>query len=88
MRVIATDADQENTLHSKISYRIVGQSSSAGMFFINSQTGEVMVQQRTLDREVSHLTDLKVFFLLASQTRSIYLRIFSEKGLNLLLDYL
>ncbi|KAM8727098.1 desmoglein-2-like protein [Acanthopagrus schlegelii] len=51
MRVIATDADQENTLHSKISYRIVGQSSSAGMFFINSQTGEVMVQQRFLDRE-------------------------------------
>uniref|UniRef100_A0A671Y448 Desmoglein 2 n=1 Tax=Sparus aurata TaxID=8175 RepID=A0A671Y448_SPAAU len=49
--VIATDADQENTLHSKISYRIVEQSSTAGMFFINSQTGEVMVRQSTLDRE-------------------------------------
>ncbi|XP_073346746.1 desmoglein-2-like protein [Pagrus major] len=50
MRVIATDADQENTMHSKISYRIV-QSSSAGMFTIDRQTGEVRVGQRTLDRE-------------------------------------
>ncbi len=57
MKVIATDADQENTLHSKMFYRIAEQSNTAGMFFINSQTGEVMVQQSSLDREVSHSTD-------------------------------
>ncbi|XP_069013536.1 desmoglein-2-like protein [Embiotoca jacksoni] len=51
MKVIATDADQEGTLHSKIHYSIVQQSNRAGMFSINSQTGEVMVQQNTLDRE-------------------------------------
>lgn len=58
MKVIATDADQENTLHSQIHYSIVEQSSTAGMFFINSQTGEVMVRQNTLDREVGHLEKL------------------------------
>lgn len=65
MKVIATDADEENTLHSKISYSIVGQSNVGGMFFINSQTGEVLVRQNTLDREVRHLADLK-FFLCAT----------------------
>lgn len=83
MRVIATDADQENTLHSKISYRIVEQSSTAGMFFINSQTGEVMVRQSTLDREVSHLTDLKVFFLLASRTNSVKGRFQHRSRINI-----
>ncbi|KAJ4936925.1 hypothetical protein JOQ06_001510 [Pogonophryne albipinna] len=51
MKVIATDADQKNTINSRIFYSIVEQSSSAGMFFINSQTGEVMVRQNSLDRE-------------------------------------
>ncbi|XP_068604476.1 desmoglein-2-like protein [Brachionichthys hirsutus] len=51
MRVIATDADQENTAHTKIRYSLVEQGSSAGRFFINSQTGDVMVLQNTLDRE-------------------------------------
>ncbi|XP_068196504.1 desmoglein-2-like protein [Antennarius striatus] len=51
MRVIVTDADQANTLHTKIRYSIVEQGSSAGMFFINSQTGDVMVLKNTLDRE-------------------------------------
>ncbi|XP_061694431.1 desmoglein-2-like protein [Syngnathoides biaculeatus] len=54
MRVIATDADQEGTLHSHIYYTIVESSSSsstAGMFFIHSQTGEVSVLKNTLDRE-------------------------------------
>lgn len=59
MRVIATDADQENTLHSQIYYSIVESSNTAGMFIINSKTGEVMVRQNTLDREVRHFTDLK-----------------------------
>ncbi|XP_074545677.1 desmoglein-2-like protein [Halichoeres trimaculatus] len=51
MKVIVTDADQENTLHTKIKYGIASHSSSAGMFFINSQTGVVTVRQNTLDRE-------------------------------------
>uniref|UniRef100_A0A3Q3FUE0 Desmoglein-2-like n=1 Tax=Labrus bergylta TaxID=56723 RepID=A0A3Q3FUE0_9LABR len=52
MKVIVTDADEENSINSRISYSIVGQSNTAGMFFMNSQTGEVMVRQNTLDREV------------------------------------
>ena len=59
MRVNVTDADEENTPHSQIYYSIVEESNTAGMFFINSQTGEVIVRQSTLDREVSHLTGLK-----------------------------
>ncbi|TKS79694.1 Desmoglein-2 Cadherin family member 5 HDGC [Collichthys lucidus] len=51
MRVIATDADEENTPHSQIFYSIVQESNVGGMFAINSQTGEVMVQRSTLDRE-------------------------------------
>ncbi|XP_034744736.1 desmoglein-2-like isoform X3 [Etheostoma cragini] len=60
MKVIATDADQENTLHSKIFYRIVGQSDTAGMFSINSQTGEVTVRQSTLDRETKDTYTLNI----------------------------
>lgn len=62
MKVIATDDDQENTLYSMIHYSIVEQSNMAGMFYINSETGELFVQQNTLDREVSDLTNLKFFF--------------------------
>ncbi|KAM9323251.1 desmoglein-2-like protein [Pholidichthys leucotaenia] len=51
MKVIATDADQENTLHSQISYSIMEQSSTVGMFYIIPETGEVRVRQNTLDRE-------------------------------------
>ncbi|XP_061654604.1 desmoglein-2-like protein [Phyllopteryx taeniolatus] len=51
MRVNATDADQEGTLYSQIYYKIVETSSTAGMFFIHSQTGEVSVLRNTLDRE-------------------------------------
>uniref|UniRef100_A0A3Q3SAP9 Desmoglein-2-like n=1 Tax=Mastacembelus armatus TaxID=205130 RepID=A0A3Q3SAP9_9TELE len=51
MKVIATDADQEDTSHSKIFYSIVEQSNVPGMFLINSETGEVMVRRNTLDRE-------------------------------------
>ncbi|XP_031150047.1 desmoglein-2-like isoform X2 [Sander lucioperca] len=60
MKVIATDADQENTLNSKICYRIVGQSSTAGMFSINSETGEVIVRQSTLDRETQDTYKLTI----------------------------
>ncbi|XP_041698183.1 desmoglein-2 [Coregonus clupeaformis] len=51
MKVIATDADEVNTLHSKIYYSIVQKSSSDSMFAINYETGEIMVRQTTLDRE-------------------------------------
>lgn len=62
MKVIATDDDQQGTLHSKIFYSIVEQSNVGRMFLINSQTGEVMVQQNTLDREVRHFTEPLCFF--------------------------
>jgi len=52
MKVTATDADEEGTLNSAISYKIESQSNIAGMFYINSKTGEVMVRKNSLDREV------------------------------------
>lgn len=61
MKVIATDADKPGMSYSKISYSIASQSSSTGMFYINSQTGEVFVQRNTLDREVGCPTNLKFF---------------------------
>lgn len=61
MKVIATDADKPGTAYSKISYSIARQSSSAGMFYINSQTGEVFVHRNTLDREVGRPTNLNFF---------------------------
>ncbi|CAL1579583.1 unnamed protein product [Knipowitschia caucasica] len=51
MRVIATDADQANTLHSQMFYSILQESNSGGMFGINARTGEVTVLRNTLDRE-------------------------------------
>ncbi|XP_034039169.1 desmoglein-2-like [Thalassophryne amazonica] len=51
MRVRATDADQPNHPNSQIRYSIVEQGSSAGMFFIDPDTGDIMVQRNTLDRE-------------------------------------
>lgn len=73
MKAIATDADQENTLHSKIYYRIVEQRYTAELFSINSETGEVTVRMNTLDREVRHFTNLLNFWnSLYSATNSIY----------------
>uniref|UniRef100_A0A4W6DBL3 Desmoglein 2 n=1 Tax=Lates calcarifer TaxID=8187 RepID=A0A4W6DBL3_LATCA len=60
MKVIATDADQENTLHSQIYYRIDEQSNAAGMFLISTATGEIMVRQNTLDRETKDTYKLKI----------------------------
>ncbi|XP_061776265.1 desmoglein-2-like protein [Nerophis ophidion] len=51
MKVIATDADDETSINSQIFYSIVETSSTAGMFAINSRTGDVWVQRNTLDRE-------------------------------------
>ncbi|KAM9844703.1 desmoglein-2-like protein [Aulostomus maculatus] len=60
MKVIATDDDEANTIHSQIHYAIAEESNTAGMFFINSQTGEVMVRQSTLDRETKDMYKLKI----------------------------
>ncbi|CAN9502825.1 unnamed protein product [Ophioblennius macclurei] len=60
MKVNATDADQEGLLHSQISYSIVASSNVGGMFSINSQTGEVMVQRTTLDRETKDTYTLMI----------------------------
>ncbi|XP_029380665.1 desmoglein-2-like [Echeneis naucrates] len=60
MKVIATDADEENTIRSQIYYSIVEQSSTAGLFFINSQTGEVMVRSNNLDRETKDTYKLTI----------------------------
>nr|XP_019957552.1 PREDICTED: cadherin-4-like [Paralichthys olivaceus] len=60
MRVNATDADQENTLHTKLFYSIVQESNKDGMFYINSETGDVMVKQTTLDREIKDTYKLMI----------------------------
>ncbi|GAA6234747.1 desmoglein-2-like [Lates japonicus] len=60
MKVIATDADEEGTPHSQIYYRIDEQSNAAGMFLINTATGEIMVRQNTLDRETKDTYKLKI----------------------------
>lgn len=73
MKVIATDADQEDTPHSKISYKIASESNPDGLFYINSRTGEVMVQQSSIDREVSDSTNLKFFFLWLSDTNHSFI---------------
>ncbi|XP_035309829.1 desmoglein-2-like [Cricetulus griseus] len=52
MKVIATDADEPNTLNSKISYRIVSQEPpNSPMFYLNKDTGEIYTTSFTLDRE-------------------------------------
>ncbi|KAF0046915.1 hypothetical protein F2P81_000548 [Scophthalmus maximus] len=51
MRVIATDADQNGTAHTQLYYSIAEESNRDGMFYINTQTGEIFVKQSTLDRE-------------------------------------
>lgn len=73
MKVIATDADQEGTPHSKIFYKIASESDPDGLFYINSRTGELMVQQSSLDREVSDSTNLKFFFLWFSDTNHSFI---------------
>ncbi|KAK7945585.1 hypothetical protein WMY93_001313 [Mugilogobius chulae] len=57
MRVIATDADEANTVNSKISYSM--ENSYGGLFSINSETGEVRVQKK-LDRETQDTYTLTI----------------------------
>ncbi|XP_070485935.1 desmoglein-2 isoform X1 [Equus przewalskii] len=52
MTVIATDADEPNTMNSKISYRIVSQEpASSPVFYLNKDTGEIYTTSVALDRE-------------------------------------
>ncbi|XP_026053491.1 desmoglein-2-like isoform X1 [Carassius auratus] len=50
MKITATDADQEDTLHSKIAYSIVKQDPE-DMFYIDRETGGIYVMYDMLDRE-------------------------------------
>ncbi|XP_058532888.1 desmoglein-2 [Ochotona princeps] len=51
MRINATDADEPNTMNSKVSYRIVSQEpASPSVFYLNKDTGEIYTTG-TLDRE-------------------------------------
>ncbi|XP_059418855.1 desmoglein-2-like protein isoform X2 [Carassius carassius] len=50
VKITATDADQEETLHSKIAYSIVKQDPE-DMFYIDRETGGIYVMHDTLDRE-------------------------------------
>lgn len=52
MKITATDADEPNTLNSKISYRIVSQEPPyPPVFYLNKDTGELYTTSITLDRE-------------------------------------
>uniref|UniRef100_A0A8D2CXY2 Desmoglein 2 n=1 Tax=Sciurus vulgaris TaxID=55149 RepID=A0A8D2CXY2_SCIVU len=52
MKITATDADEPNTMNSKISYRIVSQEPAyPPVFYLNKDTGEIYTTSITLDRE-------------------------------------
>ncbi|CAK6448036.1 unnamed protein product [Pipistrellus nathusii] len=52
MKVNATDADEPNSINSKISYKIVSQEPAyPAMFYMNKDTGEIYTVTNTLDRE-------------------------------------
>uniref|UniRef100_A0A8P4KDP5 Desmoglein 2 n=1 Tax=Dicentrarchus labrax TaxID=13489 RepID=A0A8P4KDP5_DICLA len=52
--ITATDADQANSSHSKITYSIKKQEPSDGtdLFYIDRNTGSIYVKENTLDREI------------------------------------
>ena len=52
MKVNVTDDDDPGTEHTQISFSLVEQSSSGMMFSMNHKTGEIVVRQTSLDREV------------------------------------
>lgn len=54
MKITATDADEPNTINSKISYRIVSQEPPYPVVFhLNTDTGEIFTTS-ALDREVNY----------------------------------
>ena len=67
MKINATDADEPNTLNSKISYRIVSQEpANSPVFYLNKDTGEIDTTSITLDREVNWYFMLFIFSALLS----------------------
>uniref|UniRef100_A0A673U421 Desmoglein 2 n=2 Tax=Suricata suricatta TaxID=37032 RepID=A0A673U421_SURSU len=61
MKISATDADEPNTLNSKISYRIVSQEPAyPPVFYLNKDTGEIYTTSFTLDREEHSIYTLTV----------------------------
>lgn len=70
MKVIATDADQKGTANSRIFYKIARESDPDELFYINPESGDLMVQRTTVDREVRDSTNLHFFFLWSSVTVS------------------
>ncbi|XP_053570973.1 desmoglein-2 [Bombina bombina] len=52
LRLNATDADEENTINSKLAFRILSQEpGQSQLFIINKDTGEVRTTVSNLDRE-------------------------------------
>ncbi|VTJ62034.1 Hypothetical predicted protein [Marmota monax] len=52
MKITAIDADEPNTMNSKVSYRIVSQEPAyPPVFYLNKDTGEIYTTSITLDRE-------------------------------------
>ncbi|XP_023569153.1 desmoglein-2, partial [Octodon degus] len=52
MKITAEDADEPNTMNSKISYRIVSQEPAySPVFYLNKDTGEIYTTSIALDRE-------------------------------------
>uniref|UniRef100_A0A1A7W8T5 Cadherin domain-containing protein n=1 Tax=Iconisemion striatum TaxID=60296 RepID=A0A1A7W8T5_9TELE len=60
MKVFATDADDEKTNNAIISYRIDERSNGAGMFYIDSTSGEIKVKGGNLDRETQDVYKLVI----------------------------
>lgn len=62
MKINATDADEPNSMNSKISYKIVSQEpAKPAMFYLNKDTGEIYTVSNTLDREVHEYFTLLIF---------------------------
>lgn len=62
MKINATDADEPNSMNSKISYKIVSQEPPyPAMFYLNKDTGEIYTVSSTLDREVHEYFMLLIF---------------------------
>lgn len=57
MQIKATDADEPDTLNSKIAYSILRQTpaESGHLFSIDKTTGIIYVKEKTLDREVTNV---------------------------------
>lgn len=54
MQIEGKDDDQEGTINSELSYKIISQEPKGkeNMFYIEEKTGKIFVREPTLDREV------------------------------------